>query len=98
MPEVIQIVSVVLPIHSHGLHLAVYKEHYGGKEAVSLQAIVETKPRLSQDQWIYVNWHMLLNSSGLLTLELCRYITHKSFSLLRKRDPPHIEKSKRNLR
>ena len=92
VPKVQLIVSCVAPYHSHGVHLAIYKEFHEGKEAIQLQTTVETVPQLPKDEWIYVNWHMLLKSSGLLTLELCHYITRKSFSLLRKKDPPRIEK------
>ena len=98
MPSVNQIVSIVLPIHRYGLHLAAYKEYYEGKEAVSLYASVENRPLLPNEKWIYVNWPMLLNSLDLLILELYRCTTHKFFCLLRRKVPPPIEKSKRNLR
>ena len=90
--QVYQFVSIVLPYRSYGLHLAAYKEFYEGKEAVSLEAIVETRPLSPAEGWTYVNWQMLLNSSGLLIQELYRCITHKFISLLRKRDPPRIGK------
>ena len=89
--QVRSIFSLICPLRTGEIHLAIYKHPLQDRKQIRIEGTVSRKRSPPNEKWIYLNSQLLLNHWALLPQVIFQCITHRFFYTLLKKGAARIE-------